>query len=132
MRGLNKEKVSSLKNAFILSQEKKSIFKMQHKRKLMRRLAAFGVVGLIILGTMLSAVISQSASLEASEEKLVKAEQQLTKLEQQQKLSEEELERLKDDEYIADLARKDYFLSEEGEIIFNLPETDQKEQREEE
>ncbi|MGG3451615.1 FtsB family cell division protein [Domibacillus aminovorans] len=132
MRGLNKEKVSSLKNAFILSQEKKSIFKMQHKRKLMRRLAAFGVVGLIILGTMLSAVISQSASLEASEEKLVKAEQQLTKLEQQQKLSEEELERLKDDEYIADLARKDYFLSEEGEIIFNLPETDQKGQREEE
>ncbi|OAH56783.1 MULTISPECIES: septum formation initiator family protein [Bacillaceae] len=132
MRGLNKEKVSSLKNAFILSQEKKTIFKMQHKRKLMRRLAAFGVVGLIILGTMLSAVISQSASLEASEEKLVKAEQQLIKLEQQQKLSEEELERLKDDEYIADLARKDYFLSEEGEIIFNLPETDQKEQREEE
>ncbi|OKL35782.1 FtsB family cell division protein [Domibacillus mangrovi] len=132
MRGLNKEKVLLLKNAFILSQEKKAIFKMQHKRKLMRRLAAFGVVGLIILGTMLSAIISQSASLETSGEKLVKAEQQLIKLEQQQKHSEEELERLKDDEYIAELARKEYFWSDKGEIIFNIPETDQKEQREEE
>lgn len=132
MRGLNKEKVSSLKNAFILSQEKKSLFKMQHKRKLMRRLAAFGVIGLIILGTMLSAVISQSASLEASEEKLVKAEQQLIKLEQEQKYSEEELERLKDDEYIAELARKEYLISGEGEVVFNLPEKDPKEQEDEE
>jgi cell division protein DivIC len=131
VRGLNREKVSSLKNAFVLTQEKKSIFKMKHKQKLMRRLMAFGVIALIILGMMLSAVTSQSASLEASEEKLAEAKQQLAELEQQQKLSEEELERLKDDEYIADLARKDYFLSEEGEIIFNLPETDQKEQEEE-
>ncbi|OLN24288.1 hypothetical protein BTO30_00095 [Domibacillus antri] len=128
MRGLNREKVSSLKNTFLSTQEKKSMFKLQHKRKLMRRLAAFGVIALMILGAMLSAVLSQSASLAAKEEKLAEAKQQLAQLEQQEKLSEEELERLKDDEYIADLARKYYFMSEENEIIFNIPETDQKEQ----
>ncbi|OMP66828.1 FtsB family cell division protein [Domibacillus epiphyticus] len=129
MRGLNREKVSSLKNAFISTQEKKSMFQLRQKRKLMRRLTAFGVIALIVLGAMMSAVATQSTSLEAKEEKLAEAKQQLAELEKQEKQSEEELERLKDDEYIADLARKDYFLSEEGEIIFNIPESDQKEQQ---
>ena len=34
----------------------------------------------------------------------------------------EEIVKLNDDEYIAKLARKEYFLSDDGEIIFNLPE----------
>lgn len=131
MRGLDKEKVASLKNAFIAAQEKRSMFKMRHKQKLMRRLAAFSVIALFLLGLMLSAIISQSASLQVKEQELAAAKQELKKLEQQQKLSEEELVRLKDDEYIADLARKNYFLSDKGEIIFNIPELDKKEQNRE-
>lgn len=127
MRGLNKEKVASLKNAFILTQEKKLLFKMKHKQKLMRRLAAFAIVALLLVGAMLSAILSQSASLKAKEQELAKAKQELAELKQQQKFSEEELVRLKDDEYIADIARKDYFLSDEGEIIFNIPESNEEE-----
>lgn len=122
MRGFNKEKVASLKNAFVLSEEKKSMFKMEHKRKLMRRLAAFGAVALIVLGTLFSALISQNGNLNEKKQELASAKQSLNELEQQQKQSEEELVRLQDDEYIAKLARKDYFFSEDGEIIFNIPE----------
>jgi cell division protein DivIC len=122
MRGFNKEKVASLKNAFVLSEEKKSMFKMEHKRKLMRRLTAFGAVALIILGTLFSALISQNGNLNEKKQELASAKQSLDELEQQQKQSEEELVRLQDDEYIAKLARKDYFFSEDGEIIFNIPE----------
>ncbi|MCP3764510.1 septum formation initiator family protein [Domibacillus sp. A3M-37] len=122
MRGLNKEKVASLKNAFVMSEEKRSMFKMQHKRKLMRRLAAFTAVTLIILGTLLSGLITQTGSLKEKEQELAEAKSTLSGLEQQQKQSEEELVRLQDDEYIAELARKDYFLSDDGEIIFNIPE----------
>ena len=122
MRGLNKEKVASLKNAFVMSEEKKALFKMQHKRKLMRRLAAFAAVALIILGTLLSALFTQHSSLEEKEQELAEAKSTLSELKQQQKESEEELVRLQDDEYIAELARKNYFLSEDGEIIFNIPE----------
>lgn len=122
MRGFNKEKVASLKNAFVLSEEKKSMFKMEHKRKLMRRLAAFGAVALIVLGTLFSALISQNGNLNEKKQELASTKQSLNELEQQQKQSEEELVRLQDDEYIAKLARKDYFFSEDGEIIFNIPE----------
>jgi len=122
MRGFNKEKVASLKNAFVLSEEKKSMFKMEHKRKLMRRLAAFGAVALVVLGTLFSALISQNENLNEKKQELTSAKQSLNELEQQQKQSEEELVRLQDDEYIAKLARKDYFFSEDGEIIFNIPE----------
>lgn len=122
MRGFNKEKVASLKNAFILSEEKKSMFKMKHKRKLMRRLAAFSAVALIVLGTLFSAQISQNGNLNEKKQELASAKQSLNELEQQQKQSEEELVRLQDDEYIAKLARKNYFFSEDGEIIFNIPE----------
>lgn len=34
---------------------------------------------------------------------------------------QEEIVKLNDDDYIAKLARRDYFLSENNEIIFNLP-----------
>ncbi|MCI2256864.1 septum formation initiator family protein [Domibacillus sp. 8LH] len=126
MRGFNKEKVASLKNAFVLSEERKSMFKMKHKQKLMRRLAAFGVVALIILGTVSSALFSQMGNLNEKKEELAKAKQSLAELKQQQKESEEELVRLQDDEYIAKLARKEYFYSEDGEILFNIPEDEEK------
>jgi cell division protein DivIC len=35
--------------------------------------------------------------------------------------------KLNDDEYIAKLARKEYFLSNDNEIIFTLPETESQE-----
>ncbi|SIR64830.1 septum formation initiator family protein [Domibacillus enclensis] len=121
MRGLNKEKVASLKNTFSLTEEKKSMFKMQHKQKLMRRLAAFAVVALVVLGTLLSGILTQVSTLSGQEQELAESKQLLQELEEQQKQSEEELVRLQDDEYIAELARREYFYSENGEIIFNIP-----------
>ncbi|OES44068.1 FtsB family cell division protein [Domibacillus iocasae] len=122
MRGLNKEKVASIKNAFVMSEEKKSMFKVRHKRKLMRRLAAFTAVALVIIGTVLSALVTQTGGLKEKEQELAEAKTTLSELKQEQKQSEEELVRLKDDEYIAELARKYYFMSDSGEIIFNIPE----------
>ena len=34
-----------------------------------------------------------------------------------------QISKLNDDEYIGKLLRKEYFLSEEGEIIFTLPDS---------
>ena len=40
-----------------------------------------------------------------------------------------QLEKLNDDEYIAKLARQEYFLSDKNEIIFSLPKKEQKEEK---
>lgn len=37
-----------------------------------------------------------------------------------------QITQLEDDEYIAKLLRKEYFLSEEGDIIFVIPEKEDK------
>ncbi|GLY12853.1 FtsB family cell division protein [Pseudobacillus badius] len=125
MSGLNKQKVTALKNAFVFSRARKDLFLARHKKKLYRRLGAFMIVALILSIGLMSTLYSRTAHLE--EQKLAKeeAEATLAELKQQQKQYEEELKRLEDDEYIAELARKKYFLSEDGEIIFNIPESDE-------
>lgn len=48
-------------------------------------------------------------------------------MKKKQDIYEEEIIKLNDDEYIAKLARREYFLSEKNEIIFNLPDDKKKE-----
>ena len=52
----------------------------------------------------------------------MKLEETLAKLERKQTMLENEIVKLNDDDYIAKLARSEYFLSDKGEIIFNIPE----------
>ena len=44
----------------------------------------------------------------------------------EQETLKRQLVKLDDDDYIAKLARKDYFLSENNEIIFSIPENKKK------
>lgn len=57
----------------------------------------------------------------------VQMEEKLAKLEKEQLILENEIAKLNDDEYIAKLARSEYFLSDKGEIIFNIPNSEKKE-----
>ncbi|OCA91596.1 FtsB family cell division protein [Pseudobacillus wudalianchiensis] len=125
MSGLNKSKVTALKNAFVFSRARKDLFMARHKKKLYRRLIAFVVVALMISVGLMSTLYSRTAHLEEQKLAKEKAEASLAELKQQQKRYEEELKKLEDDEYIAELARKKYFLSDDGEIIFNLPESEE-------
>lgn len=74
---------------------------------------------------MISTYISQIAALDEREAEKKQLQRQLSGLERQQQILEEEIVKLNDDEYIAKLARKEYFLSEENEIIFNLPKKEE-------
>ncbi|WP_046173317.1 FtsB family cell division protein [Domibacillus indicus] len=129
MRGLNKEKVASIKNSFVMSENRKSMFKMRHKQKLLRRLAAFAGIAFIIIGILISALVTKNGNLKEKEQELAEAKSTMSELQAQQKESEEELIRLQDDEYIMELARKYYFMSKDGEIIFNIPEENESEQK---
>ena len=81
-------------------------------------LGVFGVVMLIMVGTL----IKQAITLHQKNEEKIALQEKLQTLREREILLNEEIIRLGDDEYIAKLARKDYFLSQENEIIFNLPE----------
>jgi cell division protein DivIC len=75
----------------------------------------------VISYLMISTFITQSAALDKKQAEKERLEQKLAGLQKKQEILDEEIVKLNDDEYIAKLARKEYFLSEKNEIIFNLP-----------
>ncbi|BFI97621.1 septum formation initiator family protein [Priestia sp. Y58] len=120
MSAVRKKKVAKLNTDYSHKQEQ---IKQNTDRKrigLIRRLTVFGVLALIIGGLMVSALITQTSAIENKKAEKVKLEQQLTKLQSKQKQLKGEVVKLNDDDYIKKIARRDYFLSEDGEIIFNV------------
>ncbi len=51
---------------------------------------------------------------------------QLEEVQEEQEMLKRQLVKLNDDDYIAKLARKEYFLSDKNEIIFSVPENKKK------
>jgi cell division protein DivIC len=93
------------------------------KRKLLyRRLSLFLVFAAVMSYLMITSFISQSSTLDKKVAQKRQLEQEMTQLKKQQQMLKEDIVKLNDDEYLAKLARKEYFFSETGEIIFNIPE----------
>lgn len=100
--------------------EAKKLAKMRAARN--RRLAAFFVMALLVIGFLGKTLMNQNERLEEKRQILKEREEELVQAIETQELLKVQLAKLDDDEYIAKLARKEYFLSEEGEIIFTIPD----------
>lgn len=122
MGTFNNDKVRKLQSDYqnVVDHRQKLV---SHRRLgLARRLTAFGIISAIVGYLMISTFLSQSA---AYENKIMEREQlqsDLKEMKKEQGKLEEEIVKLNDDEYIAKIARRDYFLSEDNEIIFSVPE----------
>ncbi|RHW31815.1 septum formation initiator family protein [Neobacillus notoginsengisoli] len=93
---------------------------------LVRRLAAFSLLAVLFAFFTISSIYSRAEVLEEKREEKKMLEQKLSGLNREQDILKEEILKLNDDEYIVKLARKEYFLSDKGEIIFSLPEDNKK------
>ncbi|HZG60930.1 MAG TPA: septum formation initiator family protein [Anoxybacillus sp.] len=122
MSVLHENKVTKIRSSYVLEQEKKEKRAMRRRRMAVIRFTLLSGILLAISSVLLYTLISQSANIEAKIEEKQKLEQQLEKLKKEERQLKEEIKKLNDDEYIAELARKNYFLSKEGEIIFTIPE----------
>ncbi|TYR78301.1 septum formation initiator family protein [Priestia megaterium] len=120
MSATPKKNVTKLNTDYLHKQEQLQQNTDRKRIGLIRRLTVFGVFAFIVTALMISVLIKQTSAIENKEAEQKKLEQQLTKLEGKQKQLESEIVRLNDDEYIKKIARRDYFLSEDGEIIFNI------------
>lgn len=118
---IRKRKITKIENQYVQQREVAGLAESRKRKLLFRRLAVFALFASVISYLMISTFISQSASLENKKAEKEMLEQKLASLEKKQEILDEEIVKLNDDEYIAKLARKEYFLSEKNEIIFNLP-----------
>lgn len=121
MSSLRQRKVTKMDNPYVAHQEKQVQTVKRKKRGLVRRLTLYAVFAAVFLVLAVSTLITQNVALNEKTEQKEKLDDKLAKLEKKETDLKEEIVKLNDDEYIAKIARRDYFLSDKGEIIFNLP-----------
>ena len=114
--------VTSIRNDYVRSVERQEA----HKVRLFRRLSVFAVLVVMASIWVGTTIYAQSQTISEKEQAREQALTELEAVEQEQAELNEQILLLNDEEYIGKLARKDYFLSEEGEIIFTVPENKEK------
>ncbi len=117
----NKVNVTSLENNYKKQQEIATRRTSKRRKLLIRRLSVFLTLAVVITTLLISVLFSREATLKAMHKEKKELQETLATLEKEQLMLENEILKLNDDEYIAKLARSEYFLSEKGEIIFNIP-----------
>lgn len=118
--------VATIQTEYVRSQQKKANRKNARKVKLYRRLTVFAVIVAITFGGLTQMLIKQKQVLAAKEQQQVEMLSELEVVQEEQEMLKRQLAKLDDDDYIAKLARKEYFLSENNEIIFSVPENKKK------
>lgn len=105
--------------------------KVNRNRKigLYRRLTFMAIVFTLIAGSLVYTLIKQKQTLAQKEQQKIELQQSLAKQKEKSEDLKIQIAKLKDDDYIAKLARKDLFLSEDGEIIFSIPKSQEKDKK---
>ncbi|KOS63060.1 septum formation initiator family protein [Lysinibacillus agricola] len=118
----DQQNFTKLDNDYVRNTDKAINRKMQARKRKMRRIVFFAIVPVGIIAFLFNILSHQNETLATKELKKDEANQHLSELNDERDSLNLKIKQLEDDEYIAKLLRKDYFLSEEGEIIFIIPE----------
>ncbi|MED4613539.1 cell division protein DivIC [Bacillus subtilis] len=112
--------ITEIQNDYKEQVERQNQLKKRRRKGLYRRLTVFGTLVFLTAIVLASSVWSQTSSLSAKEEKKEQLEKELKSLKTKQTDLKEEISKLKDEDYVTELARRDLFMSGDGEIIFNV------------
>jgi cell division protein DivIC len=113
--------IASINKEYVQSLQQKIDRKKARKVRLYRRLTVFAVVALLMLGYFTHSFFEQRKILALKEQEKTELLAELKEKEEEQEMLMNQLAKLDDDEYIAKLARQEYFLSDDNEIIFSMP-----------
>lgn len=113
--------VRRLTSEYMDRQEQLAEMKHRRRKGIKRRMSVFGA-GLFLFFLIASVTLfQQQTTIQESEQENQQLEQQLAEMKEEEGSLEAEIEALQDPEYIADLARRDFFMSKPGETLFQLP-----------
>lgn len=118
--------VASIETEYVRSLRKKEIWRNKQKKRLRRKMFLYAVIAFVVLGGLTNMYIQQQQTLQAKEQQKAETLAKLEEVMEEQELLKKQLVKLDDEDYIAKLARKEYFLSDENEIIFTVPKNKKK------
>ncbi|KEK22102.1 cell division protein DivIC [Bacillus gaemokensis] len=90
----------------------------ENRRRIYRRLAVFLVFAFTIIASISVTFYQQNNSIKAKEVKVKDMKKELDSLTKKEKKLKDDVQKLNDEEYVLKIARRDYFFSGKGEIIF--------------
>ena len=115
-----KRNIAKLQTDYVLQHEESQISVARRKKLLYRRLTVFFILVATVTYLMVSTLISQNSTLADKKVEKEQAQQELTSLQKEESLLKDEIVKLNDDDYIAKLARKEYFLSDEMKLFLHF------------
>lgn len=121
--------VTEIKNEYVHTLQQQKDLKSARKVRLYRRLAVLAVIVVVSFGILTNLFFGQKKVLAAKEKERQVLLATLAEQEETYAMLTKQLEKLNDDTYIAKLARQEYFLSDEHEIIFSIPKKDERSQK---
>ncbi|HHQ1011097.1 TPA: FtsB family cell division protein [Listeria innocua] len=119
-------KVARIENRYI--KDTATMKKTRNRRRiaLFRRLAFMAIIFAVVGGLLTITYTKQVLALKDKKEKQVQVDKKMVVMKDEEEALNDQIKKLHDDEYIAKLARSEYYLSKDGEIIFNIPEENSK------
>ncbi|MBC1608234.1 septum formation initiator family protein [Listeria welshimeri] len=119
-------KIARIENRYI--KDTATLKKTRNRRRiaLFRRLAFMAIIFVVVGGLLTITYTKQVLSLNEKKEKQVQVDKKMVAMKDEEEALNDQIKKLHNDDYIAKLARSEYYLSKDGEIIFNIPEENSK------
>ncbi|EAE7095722.1 septum formation initiator family protein [Listeria monocytogenes] len=121
-----KSKVARIENRYIKDTAAMKKTRSRRRIALFRRLAFMAIIFAVVGGLLTITYTKQVLTLKEKKEKQVQVDKKMVAMKDEQDSLNEQIKKLHNDDYIAKLARSEYYLSKDGEIIFNIPEENSK------
>lgn len=116
--------IARIKSEFVEQYELQKQRERRRKKRLVMRLSLSVIVMLLIAGSLFWYHMSQRSTYADKLDEHKQLTEEKEALEEKTEKLLEEINLLKDDEYILEIARTNYFLSKEGELIFQIEDED--------
>lgn len=121
-RKFKSSSVASIETEYVRSMRQKEDWRHKQKKRLKMKMFVFAMIVVIAFGGVSIYNHQQKVLLASKHQEQEQLTEQLAVKTSEQDQLNKQLLKLDDEEYIAKLARKEYFVSNENEIIFSLPE----------
>lgn len=112
-----KSKVARIENRYIKDTATMKKTRSRRRIALFRRLAFMAIIFAVVGGLLTITYTKQVLTLKEKKEKQVQVDKKMVAMKDEQDSLNEQIKKLHNDDYIAKLARSEYYLSKDGEII---------------
>ncbi|UCZ53319.1 septum formation initiator family protein [Bacillus shivajii] len=121
MREEQKQNIRKISSEYVDQQALLHEQKLRRRKGVIRRLTVFSFAMFIIAIFTGVTLYNQHVTLQEQKYEHQQLEKELMAMKQEEAALLEEIDLLHDPEYIAEIARRDFFLTKPGETLFQLP-----------